>query len=139
MAKNAWPAANKMALMGKRISRLDGPAKSTGHAKYAYDMNRPGMLYVRLLGSPHAAAKVSSINFDEAKKVPGVVEARGEIGTAAPDNEVRYAGEIIASVAASSEEAAREAISKIKVVYEVLPHLVDDTDPSKSDGKEQGE
>ncbi|HRI87434.1 MAG TPA: xanthine dehydrogenase family protein molybdopterin-binding subunit, partial [Candidatus Hydrogenedentes bacterium] len=58
---------------------------------------------------------------------------------AEPDNEVRYAGEIIASVAATSEEAAREALTKIQVQYQVLPHLVDDTDATKSDGREQGE
>jgi len=56
MAKVDWPAAEKRSLIGKRISRADGPAKSTGAAKYSYDVNRPGLLYAKVLTSPHPAA-----------------------------------------------------------------------------------
>ncbi|GMU91020.1 MAG: oxidoreductase [Candidatus Hydrogenedentota bacterium] len=133
MAKNAWPPADQRDLIGKRISRLDGPVKATGHARYAYDINRPGLLYAKLVWSPHAAAKVVNVDLSAAKEVKGVVGAWPEVE---PGAEVRYAGQVIASVAAQTEEAANEAVRKVKVSYEVQPHLVDDTDPSKSDAKE---
>ena len=53
-----WPPAAERALIGKSIKRLDGPDKAQGSAKYTYDIIRPGMLYARLLGSPHAHARV---------------------------------------------------------------------------------
>ena len=43
--KYDWPAANERTLIGKRVSRVDGPLKSSGRAKYTYDIHRPGMLY----------------------------------------------------------------------------------------------
>ena len=53
-----WPAPNERAHIGKPIKRIDGPDKATGRAKYTYDIIRPGMLYARLLDSPHASARV---------------------------------------------------------------------------------
>ena len=47
MAKVDWPAADQRALIGKRISRIDAPLKTTGAAKYSYDINRPGMLWAK--------------------------------------------------------------------------------------------
>ena len=57
MATYAWPAADKRTLIGARVPRVDGPQKTTGVAKYAYDINRPGMLYAKLVTSPHAKAR----------------------------------------------------------------------------------
>ena len=54
MIKIDWPPAEKRRLIGKRISRLDGPHKTTGVAKYSYDMNPPGLLWAKLITSPHA-------------------------------------------------------------------------------------
>ena len=56
MAKTAWPAPDRRKNIGARISRLDGAAKVTGAAKYAYDMNREGLLYAKIYQSPHALA-----------------------------------------------------------------------------------
>ena len=42
--KYDWPAAGERSLIGKRIKRIDGPAKASGRAKYTYDMNPPGLL-----------------------------------------------------------------------------------------------
>src|SRR5436190_437284 len=64
-----WP--KKRRLLGTRVRRLDGPQKATGQAKYSYDINRPGMLHGMILRSPHAHAKVKSIDTTAAKKVPG--------------------------------------------------------------------
>src|SRR5262245_9765948 len=72
MPKYDWPAAEKRSHIGKRISRIDGPLKVTGAAKYSYDINRPGMLWARILGSPHAHAKVTSVDVSAAEALPGV-------------------------------------------------------------------
>jgi xanthine dehydrogenase YagR molybdenum-binding subunit len=70
MAIEGWP--KKRRLLGTRVKRLDGPAKSTGQAKYSYDINRPGMLHGKLLRCPHAHAKITSIDTAPARKMPGV-------------------------------------------------------------------
>src|SRR5687767_7997714 len=64
-----WP--KKRRLLGTKIKRLDAPEKATGRAKYSYDINRPGMLHGMILRSPHAHAKIKSIDTSAAKKVPG--------------------------------------------------------------------
>src|SRR5262245_53778362 len=64
-----WPKNPR--LLGKKHKRIDGPEKATGRAKYSYDINRPGMLHGMILRSPHAHAKIKSIDTTAAKKVPG--------------------------------------------------------------------
>ncbi len=64
-----WP--KKRRLLGTKIRRIDGPDKSTGRAKYSYDINRPGMLYGAILRCPHAHAKITRLDTAAAKKVPG--------------------------------------------------------------------
>ena len=129
--KYDWPPAEKRSLIGKRISRLDGPAKSTGAAKYSYDVNRPGMLVAKLLMSPHAHAKVVKIDTSEAEKLAGVraVRVMAPAGT-----ELNWQGSEVAVVAADTEEIARDGVRKIKVDYEVLPHLVQEEDLNKAGG-----
>jgi len=120
----SWPPSAERSLIGKSIKRLDGPAKTQGAAKYAYDINRPGMLFGRLLGSPHPHARIRAIDLSAAEKHPGVRAALALIDpTAGEAAKVRYQGEEVAAVAAVSEEAAEDAIRLIKVDYEVLPHL----------------
>ena len=121
----SWPPSAERSLIGKSIKRLDGPVKTQGTAKYAYDINRPGMLFGRLLGSPHPHARIRSIDLSAAEKHPGVRAALALIDPAGTDDttKVRYQGEEVAAVAAVSEEAAEDAIRLIKVDYEVLPHL----------------
>ncbi|MCC6487726.1 MAG: xanthine dehydrogenase family protein molybdopterin-binding subunit, partial [Candidatus Hydrogenedentes bacterium] len=134
MAKNAWPSADKRSLIGKRISRLDGPVKSTGRAKYAYDISRPGMIYARLLWAPHGAAKVVSIDTSGARQINGVVGAWPEMKDG---EEVRFAGQVVASLAATSEEIAHEALKSIKVEYEVQTPQMNDFLLEKAEAKEQ--
>ena len=121
----SWPPSDERAILGKPIKRLDGPDKARGTAKYSYDIIRPGMLYARLLGSPHARARVKSIDLGAAKKLPGVRAAIALLDTSNPaaSPTVNYQGEEIAAVAAVSEEIAEDAVRLIKVEYEVLPHL----------------
>ena len=52
MAEYKWPEADKRNLIGKRISRVDGPDKVSGRAKYTYDVHQPGMLYGKVVRSP---------------------------------------------------------------------------------------
>src|SRR2546429_4664882 len=72
MAKVDWPSAEKRKLIGKPIDRIDGPAKATGVAKYSYDINRPGMLWAKVVTSPYAHAEVTSIDTGTAEALPGV-------------------------------------------------------------------
>jgi xanthine dehydrogenase YagR molybdenum-binding subunit len=115
-------------VMGKRISRLDGLAKSSGRAKYPSDLNPQGLLYGVMLTSPHAHARVRSIDTSAAEKMKGVTAVRV---ISAAGTEIQWAGTEIAIVAATSETLARDAARAIKVDYEVLPHVVREDDLSK--------
>jgi xanthine dehydrogenase YagR molybdenum-binding subunit len=119
----------KRRVIGKRINRLDGMAKSTGKAKYNSDLNPPGLLFGVLLTSPHAHAMVKAIDTSEAEKLPGVTAIRVINGAG---KELQWQGQEIASIAATSETVARDAARKIKVEYEVLDHFVDEHDLSKA-------
>jgi len=121
-----WPDAEKRDLIGKRISRVDGPVKVSGKAKYTYDINRPGMLYGKILRCPYAHAKIKSIDTRTAEKMPGVKAVKI---IQEPDTEIFWAGDEIVGIAAVDELTAEDAIRTIKVDYEVLPHLVIDSDP----------
>jgi len=116
--KYPWP--DKPVLIGTRVPRLDGSSKATGRAKYAFDINRPGMLHGRILRSPHPRARIVSLDLSPAEKAPGVkaVMAIAEVG-----KELSFQGDEIAAVAAATEEQARDALRLIKVEYEVFPHI----------------
>jgi xanthine dehydrogenase YagR molybdenum-binding subunit len=126
--KYEWPEPGERHLIGKRILRVDGPAKSSGGARYAYDINRPGMLFGKILRSPYAHAKITSLDTSEAQKMPGVKAVRVIQG---PGSEIKWAGDEIVVLAAASEEIAEDAVRKIKIQYEVLPHLVNEEDFSQ--------
>jgi xanthine dehydrogenase YagR molybdenum-binding subunit len=116
-----WPSSPE--LLGKHVVRLDGPAKTTGAAKYSYDIQRPGMLFGRILRSPHAHARVRTIDLSAAQKAPGVKAAFAIVDAASPDAKVMYQGDEVAAIAAETEEQAHDAARLIKVDYEPLPHL----------------
>jgi len=131
MANAKWPTADKRTLIGKRIDRVDGPLKTTGTAKYSYDVNRQGMLWAKLITSPHAKAEIVSVNLDAAAKMPGVKATWKDDSI----KEVQYVGQIIGAVAAETEEIATEAAQRVKVEYKVLEHQVIDTNPELSKDK----
>ena len=128
MADHKWPERGKRKLIGKRISRLDGPMKSAGRAKYTYDVNRPGMLHAKMVLSPHPHAKIVSIDTSAAEKMPGVKAAHIILE---PGKEVLWVGHEVAAVAAETEEQARDAARAVKVEYEPLPFWVGDVPPDK--------
>jgi len=134
MAEYKWPEPEKRTLIGKRISRLDGPDKVSGRAKYTYDINRPEMLYGKVLRCPHARAKITRIDTSAAERMPGVkaVKVAENVAVGA---EIRWAGAEIVYVAAVDEPTAEDAIRAIKVEYEPLPHNVIDTDPKAVSGR----
>ncbi|HET6979526.1 MAG TPA: xanthine dehydrogenase family protein molybdopterin-binding subunit [Pyrinomonadaceae bacterium] len=114
-----WGPNDKHKLLNKRQTRVDGPLKATGVARYTYDQRLPGMLVARILRSPHAHARITKIDTDAAAKIPGVKAI-----IPAPLSEVRFAGAPVAAVAATTPEIAGDALRAIKVTYEVLPHVV---------------
>ena len=115
----SWPETTR--LIGTRITRLDGLAKASGKAKYPSDVHPEKMLFGAILYSPHAHAKIKSIDVSAAEKLPGVkaVHVVAKAGAT-----LRYQGDFIAAAAAVTEEQARDAVKAIKVEYEVLPHVV---------------
>ncbi len=117
-AAYSWP--EEPILIGTRVRRVDGPPKAQGQAKYSYDINRPGMLYGRMLRSPHPHARIVSIDFSEAERAPGV---RATLAVLEPGQKAMYQGDEVAALAATTEELAADALRLVKVEYEVLPHL----------------
>src|SRR5690242_17710808 len=95
--KYNWPAASERTLIGKRMSRVDGPVKASGSAKYTYDVHRPGMLYGKVVRSPYAHATVTSVDTAAAEKMPGVVAVHV---IQKPGSEIHWAGDDIVVVAA---------------------------------------
>ena len=116
--KYPWP--EKSRLLGTRVSRIDGPLKASGRAKYSYDIVRPGMIYGRILRSPHAHARLKSIDAAAAEKAPGV---KALLITIKPGEKVMFPGEEIGALAATTEQQAADALRMITVEWEVLPAL----------------
>jgi xanthine dehydrogenase YagR molybdenum-binding subunit len=125
-------------VIGKRYKRLDGPQKASGRAKYTSDLKLKDMLYAVYLTCPHAHARVTSIDTSAAEKRNGV---KAVLVIAEAGKELQWEGQEVAAVAATTEEAARRAVGDIKVVYEPLPHFVNEADLAKagSHGKAAGE
>jgi xanthine dehydrogenase YagR molybdenum-binding subunit len=128
----------KRRVIGKPVKRVDGPPKASGRARYSSDLKPKDLLFAVYLTCPHAHARVTGIDTSAAEKTAGVtgVHVVSPAGT-----EIQWAGAEIAAVAATTEEIARDAVRKIKVQYEVLPHLVKEDDLSKAGtrGKAAGE
>jgi xanthine dehydrogenase YagR molybdenum-binding subunit len=113
-----WP--DKPTIVGTSVKRLDGPDKVAGRAKYSYDISRPGMIYGKILRSPHAHARIVAIDLSAAQSAPGVKAA---LAHKKANDQVMFQGDEVAAVAADTEEHAWDAVRLIKVDYEVLPHL----------------
>src|SRR5574338_762720 len=114
-----WGPNDKHKLLNHPITRVDGPLKAAGAARYTHDQRLPGMLYARILRCPHGHARVTKLDTDAASKIPGV-----KAFIQAPLTELRFAGAPVVAVAATTPEIAGDALRAIKVTYEVLPHVV---------------
>ena len=132
-----WPINKDLKYVGKSHERLDGMTKATGRARYTADVQLPGMLYAKLVNATVPHAKVTSVDTSAAESHPGVKgvyvieHAMGGAVLRDPSLEhgkfpvVRYAGQPVAAVAATSPYAAEEAAALVKVQYDTLPFVVD--------------
>lgn len=123
--------------VGKSYSRPDAISKVTGKAIYLDDIRLPGMLHAAILRPQYAHAKILSIDTSDAEKCQGVVKVvtgKGcklhygdNIRDLVPmaDEKVNYIGEPVAAVVADTPKHAREALTKIHVVYDPLPVYID--------------
>ena len=135
-------------VVGTRPIRPDGVDKVTGRANFGADMAMPGMLWGKIKRSPHAHARIVSIDTKKAEALPGVkaVTTRADFPDIPPDKRVigaapanlwdlsrncmargkaLYEGHAVAAVAATSPAIAEQALDLIEVEYEVLPHVMD--------------
>ncbi len=131
--------------IGRSIQRKEAWDKVTGDAKYTDDYIVPGILHAKLVTSPHAHAKIKSIDVSEAIKAPGVqsvitgsnfpilcgvvIEDRPPLAI----DKVRYFGEPVALVVANSERESMYAVKLVKVEYELLPVVNSPSDALKND------
>jgi len=140
---------NNFHYIRKSPRRTDGELIVTGRARYTVDIDLPGMLYAKILKSPHAHARIRSINTGKAEELEGVkaVVTGRDIGnrrfsfidtpaypadqTPLAVDKVRFIGEGVAAVAAESEKAAEKALSLIEVDYEELPAVFDPEEAMK--------
>lgn len=135
-------------VVGTRPIRHDGADKVTGRALYGADVSPAGLIHGKILRSPHAHARIRSIDTSRAESLPGVraVVTAKDLPSASPgtivnygegpmdlgylrsnvlaSDKVLYAGHAVAGVAAINVHVAEEALSLIDVQYEVLPHVL---------------
>ncbi|MDQ1240580.1 MAG: hypothetical protein QG577_2766 [Thermodesulfobacteriota bacterium] len=144
----------KYSVVNTHVHNIDGIAKVTGRATYTFDVTLPGMLYGRILRSPHAHAKIINIDVSKALELRGVkavVTGKDTLGIKQgiwrryaelcdeqilPLEKVRYIGEPVAAVAAVTEEIAEMALDLIEVEYEVLPGVFDPMEAIKKGAPE---
>src|SRR5450759_3312060 len=134
------PADKDYAVIGKSKPKIDAREKVTGQARYTGDLRFPNMLVGKILTSPHAHARILSIDTSEAEKLPGVKAVithkdvpslKYGISPARWDenifciDKVRFVGDKVAAVAALDEETVYKALKLIKVEYEILPAVFD--------------
>ena len=150
-------AESKYSVVGTRPPRHDGFDKVTGAARFGADINLPGMLHGKILRSPHAHARIRSIDTSRAEALPGVLAVataqdfpivreqpsidyenaqqnpRIIAENILADRKVLYRGHAVAAVAATNPHVAEEALDLIEVDYEVLPVVLDLHDALKED------
>ncbi|MFQ6029480.1 MAG: xanthine dehydrogenase family protein molybdopterin-binding subunit [Dehalococcoidia bacterium] len=144
-------------VIGTRPIRPDGADKVTGKAQYGADINLPGLLHGKVLRSPHAHARIKSIDTSKAEAYPGVkavitsadiqkpsgraselaegamVNFRFLSNNVIAEEKALYKGHAIAAVAAQTAHIAEEALRLIEVEYEVLPPVMDAKEAMKED------
>ena len=132
--------------VGQRASRPDGRLHGLGQTQYIDDITFPHMLHAKILRSEYPHARILSIDTSEAEKMPGVLATL--TGDEIPENSfgptfqdqpvlaypiVRHRGDGVVAVAAVTEQQATDALEKIKVEYEPLPHVFDPMEALEDD------
>ena len=150
--QQATGAVGPMDTVGRNVPRIDAYERVTGRANYTRDVRLPGMLYARVLQSPHPHARIRGIDVTKAAALPGVravathenarvVYGSGSIAGGGQYNDelkaitkhrrytfedvVRFVGQPVAAVAAVNRHIAEEALELIEVDYEELPFVID--------------
>jgi CO/xanthine dehydrogenase Mo-binding subunit len=139
-------------VVGEGVARVDTKGKARGEAQYVDDINLPGMLFGAILKSPHAHARILSIETRKALSLPGVKavitgkdlpdrkfcivsgsfpESALEDKLPIEKGKVRFVGDEVAAVAAEDLETAERALELIDVKYEVLPSVLDSEEALK--------
>ena len=128
--------------LGGVVRRREDPALVTGKGLYVDDVKRTGMLHVAFVRSPYAHARITSIDTDEARSMPGIkviytaddvrhlgpLPAQVPVGAVRPllaDGTVKHMGEAVAMVVAASREQAQDAADAVFVDYDVLEAVID--------------
>jgi len=157
-SKTPGGAPDDFKVVGKPKRKIDGLAKATGAAIYADDIALPGMLHAKTLRSPHAHAKILSIDATKALALPGVhavitgadlpvkygVIPWTQDETALAVDKVRFIGDPVAAVAAIDEDTANAALKLIEVEYEALHAYFDPREslarhePAIHEGRKEG-
>ena len=151
-SRQASQQVGPMDTVGHNVPRIDAYERVTGRATYTGDVRLPGMLYARVLRSPHPHARIRSIDVSKAQALPGVravvthethelIYSSGSIAGGRQyndaakditehvrymfDNPVRFVGQPVAAVAAVNRHVAEEALQLIEIDYEELPFVLD--------------
>ena len=134
-------------IIGKRVALVDSAGKTTGQGKYTDDLSLPGMLIGKILHSPYPHALIKRIHTSQARLLEGVVtvvtgqDAPNKYGilpvghdeTALAVDKVRYVGDNVVCVVATSEAIAERTLELIDVEYELLPAWFDPEDSMKAE------
>jgi len=141
-----WPANAELQVIGKPVLRMDALEKVTGQARYTFDVQLPGMLYGRTINSTVPHARIKAIDTSRAETYPGVraVHVLEKMLSVAqlrdpsveanePYPIVRFTGQPIVAVAATSARAAEAAGQLIRIEYEILPHVTELEDALRPD------
>lgn len=125
---SAWGPKDKHKFVNTKVPRVDAPYKTTGTARYTHDVRVPGMLHGRLVTSPYAHARITSLDTSKAMAMPGVKAVMAIQNNGA---EVYYEGQPIVAIAAETIEQAEDAVRAVAIQYEKLPHIVTAEDALK--------
>src|SRR6516162_3064125 len=134
--------------VGQSLRRREDIKFLTGNGRYVDDIRLPGMLYLAILRSPHAHARITGVDLSAARAAAGVrlalagADLAGKIGNITPNwvvpgtvvperpvmapDRVRFVGECVALAVAETREAAYDALERIEVSYEALPVVIDE-------------
>ena len=129
--------SKELRTVGQPVAPVYGIEKAKGTLRFPADINLPNMLWMKILRSPHAHAKILDVDTTAAEKIPGVAAIvthkdvprvlfgsyQNEIYPL--DEEVRFVGDSVAAVAAKDWNVAEEAMRAIRVTYQVLPAIHD--------------
>jgi CO/xanthine dehydrogenase Mo-binding subunit len=132
---SAWEPEAELRFVGQKEARIDGAERVAGQAIFTSDIQLPGMLYGKILRSPHPHARIRKIETRRAEKLPGVwtvlsfrnipkIPFHGG-QTFIFDETLRYVGDEVACVIAEDEEICEDALKLIDVDYEILPFVID--------------